>query len=150
MTTPRRFILKDEDATRRLGSQMASALRTGNLVLLSGDLGAGKTFLARSIIQNLAGSAIDVPSPTFILASPYDLPPFPLVHYDLYRLGDAAELDELGIEDAVADGVALVEWPELLDDFLTASAISIRLTGTGERVAELSAPASFLERFDGA
>lgn len=148
MTGSRRFILTDEQATQRLGEKLAAVLDRGDLVLLQGDLGAGKTALARAIIRTLAGAAIDVPSPTFILAAPYDLPRFPVVHYDLYRLDDPAEADELGLEDALDEGVALVEWPGILDGALTVDAIRIDLSGTEERLAELSAPSSFLERLD--
>jgi len=145
----RHLPLHNPEATRRLGEQIARAMRRGELLLLSGDLGAGKTTLARGMIQTLAGAAIEVPSPTFILAAPYELEPFPVVHYDLYRLNDASELDELGIEDALEDGVAIVEWPEILDGWLDHEAISIHLTGTDERIAEMKAPGDFLERFDG-
>lgn len=148
MTPARLFKLADEDATRQLGAQLASALTTGDLVFLQGDLGAGKTALARAIIQTLAGALIDVPSPTFILAAPYDLPDFPLVHYDLYRLNHTSEADELGLEDALEDGVALVEWPEILDLQVGRNAITVRLSGSEDRQAELTGPKAFMARFD--
>jgi tRNA threonylcarbamoyl adenosine modification protein YjeE len=150
VTTERRITLADEHETRQLGARLARILTPGRLVLLQGDLGAGKTALARAIIQTLAGADIEVPSPTFVLAAPYDLPEFPLIHYDLYRLNDASETDELGLEDALEEGVALVEWPDILDSSLRRDAITIRLVGTTTRIAEMTGPTDFLEQFDDA
>lgn len=140
--------LPSEAATRRLGQRIAAALRPGDLLLLHGDLGAGKTFLARAVIQTLAGAAIDVPSPTFVLAAPYDLPDFPVVHFDLYRLNDPSEADELGLEDALEDGAAIVEWPEILGPDRAANAIRIRLSERDGRHAGIDGPAAFMERLD--
>src|SRR5437763_3915594 len=93
-------VLPDEHATRRLALDIANALQRGDFVTLSGDLGAGKTTFARALIRYLAGDpAVDVPSPTFTLMQAYDLPPFPLVHVDLYRLSGSAELAQLGLDD---------------------------------------------------
>src|ERR1700704_4118478 len=86
-------VLPDEHATARLTIDVANALRPGDLVTLSGDLGAGKTTFARALIRYLAGDeTIEVPSPTFTLMQAYDLPQFPLVHVDLYRISGSAEL----------------------------------------------------------
>src|SRR6266481_2555620 len=105
-------VLPDEHATERLMVDIASELKPGDLVTLSGDLGAGKTTFARALIRYLAGDeAIEVPSPTFTLMQTYDLPQFPLVHADLYRLSGAAELAELGFDDLLEDAVVMVEWP---------------------------------------
>lgn len=150
MTAGRQIDLQDEEATRQLGVRLARALQPGDLVLLQGDLGMGKTALARSIIQTLAGASIDVPSPTFILAAPYDLPAFPVMHYDLYRLNDPSEADELGLEDALEDGAVLVEWPEILGEAIADDAVRLRLSGADTRRADLSASEEFLERFDAA
>ena len=83
------------------------------MITLSGDLGAGKTTFARALIRHLAGDpTVEVPSPTFTLMQAYELPRFPLVHADLYRFGDPAELVELGFDDLPADAVMLLEWPD--------------------------------------
>src|SRR4249919_1532427 len=91
--------LANEQATERLVNDIAGALEPGDLVTLSGDLGAGKTTFARALIRYLASDeTIEVPSPTFTLLQSYELPRFPLVHADFYRLSGAAELAELGFE----------------------------------------------------
>src|SRR5436309_7882197 len=93
-------VLPDEQVMRRLMVDIASALEPGDLITLSGDLGAGKTTFARALIRHLAADeTIEVPSPTFTLMQTYELPAFPLVHADLYRLSGAAELSELGLDD---------------------------------------------------
>jgi len=104
-------MLTDESATRGLGAMIASALGTGDLIALSGDLGAGKTTLARAILRSL-GVAEDVPSPTFTLVQRYQTQNLAISHFDLYRVESASELNELGLEDALDEGAALVEWPE--------------------------------------
>jgi tRNA threonylcarbamoyl adenosine modification protein YjeE len=106
------LFLADDDATAALGRRIAIALKSGDLVLLEGDLGAGKTALARSIVRTLVDDpALDVPSPTFALVQPYDAAGRPILHADLYRIGDAREVDELGLFDR-ADAIVLVEWAE--------------------------------------
>src|SRR5215472_8671436 len=105
--------LPDEEATWRFATDLAGALEPGDLVTLSGDLGAGKTTFARALIRHLAGDqTIEVPSPTFTLIQNYDLPRFPLVHADLYRLSGAAELAELGFDDLPEGTVVMMEWPD--------------------------------------
>src|SRR5215831_7094666 len=108
--------LPDEHATRRLAIDIANALEAGDVVTLSGDLGAGKTTLARTLIRYLgADPDIEVPSPTFTLMQRYDLPQFPVVHVDLYRVSGPAELAELGLEDLPDQTVMLLEWPDRAD-----------------------------------
>lgn len=106
------MIIKDEDAMRAFGAQLAQSLSVGQLVTISGPLGAGKTVLAKAIIAEF-GFAGDVSSPTFAIIHEYDEPGMrlPVVHADLYRLDDAQELEELGLFDA-NDRLTLVEWPE--------------------------------------
>lgn len=105
--------LDDEDDTRRLAVLIAGALLPGDLVTLSGDLGAGKTSLAREIIRILTGDPdLDVPSPTFTLVQTYESTRGMIVHADLYRLSDPSELAEIGWDEAGSDPIVLVEWPE--------------------------------------
>lgn len=103
--------LADDAATALFGEDLLLALQIGDCVALEGDLGAGKSTLSRAFIRALAGDPdLEVPSPTFTLVQNYDLS-IPVAHFDLYRLSDPSELDELGLEEALADGICLVEWP---------------------------------------
>jgi N-acetylmuramate 1-kinase len=121
--------LPDEHATARLAVDIANALEPGDLVTLSGDIGAGKTTFARALIRHLAKDpAIEVPSPTFTLMQVYELPQFPLVHADLFRLSGSAELAELGFDDLPEGAVVLVEWPDRAAGFLPADRIDVALT----------------------
>ncbi|WP_416899692.1 MAG: tRNA (adenosine(37)-N6)-threonylcarbamoyltransferase complex ATPase subunit type 1 TsaE [Minwuia sp.] len=147
MTSGTGFDLPDEAATRALGAKLARCLRTGDLLLLSGDLGAGKTCLARALIQTLAGAAVDVPSPTFNLAVPYELPGFPVMHYDLYRLSGPDEVDELGLADALDIGAAIVEWPDRLHPDDAAGGVHVEFTLEPVRRAHVRGPEAFMERF---
>ncbi len=139
--------LPDGQATERLGQDLAMALRRGDLLALSGDLGAGKTTLARGLIRALANDpGLDVPSPTFTLLLSYDLR-VPVHHFDLYRLASPAELDELGLDEALADGAVLVEWPERGGDRLPGHAIRIEITHAGDgRLASISGSGEAFER----
>jgi len=139
--------LADEAATIRFGEDIGAALRPGDLVALEGDLGAGKTTFARGLIRSLAGSEnLDVPSPTFTLVQVYDLRPR-IYHFDLYRLSDASELSELGLDEALADGVALVEWPSRADQLLPQQRITITLTHDGSgRLASVDGTEDALTR----
>ena len=133
------FPLPDLDATATLGRAIAHGLGTGDAVALWGDLGAGKTTLARAILQGL-GVKEDVPSPTFTLVQSYETNP-PVAHYDLYRLKSAREMDELGFEDALDRGAVLVEWPERAPEALPPEALHVRLSmrETG-RLARITGP----------
>src|SRR3984885_14689931 len=118
-----------EQALAGLVIDVACALEPGDLVTLSGDLGAGKTTFARALIRYLAGDeTIEVPSPTFTLIQSYDLPRFPLVHADLYRLSGAAELAELGFDDLPEGTVVLMEWPDRAAEFLRQDRLDITFT----------------------
>jgi tRNA threonylcarbamoyl adenosine modification protein YjeE len=122
-------VLPNEEATRRLMLDIAIALQPGDLITLSGDLGAGKTTFARALIRHLAGDeGIEVPSPTFTLIQSYELPRFPVVHADLYRLSGSAELAELGIDDIAEDSVVLLEWPDRAGRFLPNDRLDIAFT----------------------
>jgi N-acetylmuramate 1-kinase len=121
--------LADEAATYNLMTDIAALIEPGDLITLSGDLGAGKTTFARALIRHLAGDeTIEVPSPTFTLIQTYPLPRFSLVHADLYRLSAQAELTELGFEDVPDGAVTLVEWPDRAAGFLPPDRLDIALT----------------------
>jgi tRNA threonylcarbamoyl adenosine modification protein YjeE len=122
-------VVPNEEALHRLVTDIAIALEPGDMVTLSGDLGAGKTTFARALIRHLAGDpTIEVPSPSFTLIQTYDLPRFPVVHADLYRLSGAAELAELGFEDLPADAVTLLEWPDRAAGSLPPDRLDIAIT----------------------
>jgi len=104
------MILADEAATRAVGARLAKLLRAGDVVLLDGPLGAGKTTLVRGLLAALGHSG-EVPSPSFALVQPYESVSPPLWHVDLYRVENPAELDELGLDTILGDGALLVEWP---------------------------------------
>src|SRR6267142_718993 len=108
--------LADEAATARLMADLALLIGPGDVITLSGDLGAGKTAAARAMIRYLANDpTLEVPSPTFTLAQSYDLP-FPLLHADLYRINDSSELEEIGLSPLREGTLALIEWPERAPD----------------------------------
>jgi N-acetylmuramate 1-kinase len=147
--------LENEAALRTLVTDMACALEPGDLITLSGDLGAGKTTFARALIRHLAGDqAIEVPSPTFTLMQTYELPRFTVVHADLYRLSGAAELGELGFDDLPDGAVVLMEWPDRALGFLPADRFDIGFTlapalgadGRNARVSGYGACAARAER----
>src|SRR5437016_7329465 len=103
--------LADETATARLMADLALLIGPGDVITLSGDLGAGKTAAARAMIRYLAeDEALEVPSPTFTLAQGYDLDSYPLLHADLYRISDPSELEEIGLSPLPEGVVALIEW----------------------------------------
>ena len=121
----------NETATERLAARLAirmnSGGRPGDVIALEGDLGAGKTTFARAFIRALAGDDIEVPSPTFTLVQSYDTPAGPVFHFDLYRLAAPEEAWEIGIEDAFAEGISLIEWPGRLGALMPPHRLSIRL-----------------------
>ena len=120
-------LLPDDAATAALGAELAAELSPGDLVILQGDLGAGKTALARAIIRALAGDReLEVPSPTFALVQPYDTLKGPVLHADLYRLGDPREVDELGLLDN-PEAIVLVEWAERSPEIVAAATLVVQL-----------------------
>lgn len=125
-----RIPLDGEAATQELGTRMALGLQIGDCVALYGDLGAGKTTLARAVLRTL-GVTEAVPSPTFTLVQSYETPKLPVRHFDLYRLEDPEELFELGLDDALAEGAALIEWPENAGPYLPEDMLKITLKGAG-------------------
>jgi len=136
--------LANENATANLMADLALLIGAGDVITLSGDLGAGKTAAARALIRYLADDPeIEVPSPTFTLAQSYDLPSFQLIHADLYRINDAPELEEIGLSPLSEGVVALIEWPERARNALPPDRIDIALShrpalGSTARAAEIS------------
>lgn len=142
--------LPDLPRTAALAKALAPLARAGDCIALWGDLGAGKTEFARAFLRAL-GVVEDVPSPTFALVQPYDTDAGPVAHFDLYRIEAEAELDEIGFEAALEDGIVLVEWPgragrRLPDDRLD---IVFSLDSSGQRAATLTGHGDWPARLDG-
>lgn len=112
--------------TEALGARIATLLAPGDTIALEGDLGAGKTTLARAILT-ARGLRETVPSPTFTLVQRYELPDFAVSHFDLYRIVREADVDELGLDEALFDGAALIEWPEQAGSRLPDDALHVQL-----------------------
>tara|TARA_R110002110_G_scaffold415612_7_gene652234 strand:+ start:39620 stop:40129 length:510 start_codon:yes stop_codon:yes gene_type:complete len=144
----RRIDLPDAAATAALGAELAPYLRRGDLLALEGDLGAGKTTLARGLIGGLGYSG-PVPSPTFTLVQHYETDPVPVWHFDLYRIGHPDEVIELGFDEARADGIVLLEWAVRLGAELPATCLRIQLDydASGHtRIARLSGQRTWADR----
>jgi len=116
------------EETAAVAREIASLLRLRDVILLKGDLGAGKSTFARALVKALCGEETEVPSPTFTLVQTYDTANFTLWHFDLYRLNHPEEVYELGIEEAYAHGVSLIEWPERLGAKLPKDFLEIELS----------------------
>ena len=141
------MILEDEEATARIGAELAALARPGDLITLSGPLGVGKTALARGFLAAL-GHDGEVPSPSFAIVQPYeDIDP-PVWHVDLYRLEDPSEMEELGL-DSAADSVLLVEWPERAGGEAWAGALRLSLDfgQDGDRILTAEVPPSWEGRW---
>ena len=146
---PLRIELEDAAATARFAEDVSLALKLGDCLCLSGDLGAGKSTFARALIRAIADDPdFEVPSPTFTLVQSYQLR-LPIAHLDLYRIGSPDELDELGLDDALAEGAALIEWPEKALELLPGDRIILRFDGIGNsRTVTISAPEPFMARLE--
>ncbi|OYW41624.1 MAG: tRNA (adenosine(37)-N6)-threonylcarbamoyltransferase complex ATPase subunit type 1 TsaE [Rhodobacterales bacterium 12-64-8] len=141
--------LPDEAATAALGERLGAVARAGDVIALVGDLGAGKTTLARALIRSHLGPETEAPSPTFTLVQTYPGPRFDIWHFDLYRLEDPGEARELGMEEAV-DGLSLIEWPERLGRYLPTVRLEVRLSLEGQgRIARLVDLDDWSTRLDG-
>ncbi|MFI4963998.1 MAG: tRNA (adenosine(37)-N6)-threonylcarbamoyltransferase complex ATPase subunit type 1 TsaE [Caulobacterales bacterium] len=125
------MILPDEAATARLGAAIARGLRSGEAVCLSGPLGAGKSTLARALVRALTTSDEDVPSPTFTLVQFYEGQRLKIAHFDLYRLANPDEAYEIGLDEALDDGAAVIEWPQRLDGRLPADRLDVEIALEG-------------------
>ncbi len=126
------YLLDSVEQTRAWALEFAKTLRAPVCVALHGDLGMGKSEIARTIIQTLRGDDTVVPSPTFTIVQNYD----GISHFDLYRINDASELTEIGLPYAIANDITLIEWPDIATDVLPNDTIHIYLTehGSGRRL----------------
>jgi len=126
--TEKVFILNNLDETRNFARDFAKTLRAPVTVALHGDLGMGKSEIARTIIKTLRGEDTVVPSPTFTLVQNYD----GISHFDLYRIGDVSELEEIGLPYAIDNDITLIEWPEIAQNILPENTIHIHITQYGD------------------
>jgi tRNA threonylcarbamoyladenosine biosynthesis protein TsaE len=145
-----RVILPDPAASDALGRALANLVRPGDVIALSGPLGAGKTSIARGLLAAL-GLAGEAPSPSFAIVQPYDPPEvrLPVLHVDLYRIDDPADVQELGLDDARTYAVLVVEWPERLGDAAWADALWLTLSVAepGGRSLTARVPAAWRDRW---
>lgn len=141
------MILDGEDATRAFGAALAAVVRPGDVITLSGPLGAGKTSLARGLIAAL-GHDGEVPSPSFAIVQPYEALDPPVWHADLYRIEQPEELDEIGL-DCAEEGLLLVEWPERAGPAAWPGALRLvlELASNGARRLTADVPPSWEKRW---
>ena len=142
------FDLADEAATDKLGRCVAAALAAGDTICLSGPLGAGKSTLARALVRTLTRLDEEVPSPTFTLVQQYEGGSFPIAHFDLYRLERPEEVEELGLEEALDVGAAVIEWPQRLEGRLPPDRLDIEISFQGDGRRARLTPHGAWERRD--
>ncbi|WP_066796109.1 tRNA (adenosine(37)-N6)-threonylcarbamoyltransferase complex ATPase subunit type 1 TsaE [Sphingomonas soli] len=144
------MILADPQASHALGQRLAALVRPGDVIALSGDLGAGKTSIARGLLAGL-GLEGEAPSPSFAIVQPYAPPEvrFPVLHVDLYRIEHPDEAEELGLDDARNDSLLIVEWPERLGEsaWFDALWLSLEVTPDGARELTARVPAPWRDRW---
>lgn len=141
--------LKTEHDTKELGNFIANNLEKGDVILLNGDLGSGKTSLTKYIINALTNQPTEVTSPTFNIMQPYETPNFTVFHYDLYRLKNSSELEEIGIEEQFSQGVSIIEWPEIADGFIPDDnllLIELSFTEKKDRLANISGTGHWIKQ----
>lgn len=135
--------------TKQLALKIAGLCKKGDIILLNGTLGAGKTTFVQYFINSLLEKKVEISSPTFNLIKTYETNKFQIHHLDLYRLKNPEELYELGIEDILHDGVSLIEWPELIEHFLDEdnNILSINIAlGDGYRVFDLAGQGDWIDK----
>lgn len=133
------FISKSHEETLSIAKSFASTLKGGDIVLLDGDLGAGKTVFSKGIVEKLSQGKFSATSPTFVIMNAYDTVP-KIYHFDLYRISDESELDAIGAEEYFySDGVCLIEWPTRVDKVFPKSAIKVNIKkiNDNERLIEI-------------
>ena len=135
----RMIITNNAAETRELGTRLAEKLKAGDVILLEGELGAGKSEFARGVARGL-GVTETVTSPSFTILNVYESGRIPLYHFDWYRLESAEELYELGMDEYLGcDGIAIVEWPERCPDAVPADCLRIRISAEGENIRRIKA-----------
>ena len=147
-----KVVARTETDTAALGVALAQHAKRGDIIALEGPLGSGKTVFARGFIQALCGDSTVVPSPTFTLVQIYDAPEFPLWHCDLYRLEDEEDALEIGLEEAFADAVTLIEWADRLGRWLPHRRLSVAFAGEDRdesRRIVLDGDSDWRERLEG-
>lgn len=126
------------EETRELGKRLAKLLRAGDVVLLQGDLGAGKSELARGVARGLGVSG-PVPSPSFTILNAYDEGSVPLYHFDWYRIHDPDEIAQMGMDEQLGgDGIALIEWSSRAEEYVPERNLTILIRATGEETREIT------------
>ena len=126
------YIAKDINETRAFARNFAKNLHAPVTIALHGDLGVGKSEIARTIIQTLCGADTVVPSPTFTLVQTYEYPDGRISHFDLYRIGDVAELVEIGLDYAIANDITLIVWPDIASGMLPQNTIHLEISEHGD------------------
>ena len=139
------IVTASETETAAVGQSLAAALSAGSVVLLFGDLGAGKTAFVRGLAEGLGVSPGDVSSPTFTLMQEYRGGRLPFFHADLYRLNDPREVDDLGLDEIAADGVLTIEWAERLPR-PPADAVRVRIEHAGETNRRVTVEGAYSDR----
>lgn len=144
------MLLASPEDSLSFGARLAKIARPGDVIALSGPLGAGKTSIARGLLAAL-GLEQEAPSPSFAIVQPYAPPEvrFPVLHVDLYRIEQAEEAEELGLDEACEDSLLIVEWPERLgeDWWRDALWLSLELTPDGARVLTAKVPSAWRDRW---
>jgi tRNA threonylcarbamoyladenosine biosynthesis protein TsaE len=144
------MILSNAHESDQFGRSLAPLIRIGDVITLSGELGAGKTSIARGLLSTL-GLEGEAPSPSYGLVIPYDPPQvrLPVLHVDLYRLDGPDHIEELGLDDALIDSALIIEWPERLGNRLWANALQISLFVLPDGTRRLTAqvPSAWKERW---
>ena len=120
------------DEVKKVSNEIAAMLTKRNILLLYGDLGAGKTTLTKSIVESLGGDPKNVTSPTFNLVHIYDTKKFKIWHFDLYRIKSEKELFNIGIEDAMTDGVLIIEWGEIAENLFSKNYLKVHIEFTDD------------------
>lgn len=122
------IVIENLEELSRFALRLSQVVKAGDAITLQGNLGAGKSELARAFIKLLLGADTVVPSPTFTIVEQYQAPNFLISHFDLYRLEGSEELTEIGFEEALSSGVCLIEWPERLEGYPLVNHLSVEIT----------------------